>query len=265
MRKYLASEHTFVVCAYGKSPYLEECVRSLVGQTKKGGVRIATSTPCEYIAQTAKKYGLKVCVNPQKGGIAGDWNFALGCADTALVTLAHQDDVYARNYREKIVEAVNRCRRPIIAFSDYSELRDGRTVENNRLMKIKRLMLSPLRLRPLWNSRFVRRRILSFGNAICCPAVTLVKEALPVPLFKGSMRSNIDWQAWEELSRQRGGFVYVPRRLMAHRIHSDSATSELLSVNGRREEDLQVLTKFWPRPVAGWIEYFYQNGEKSNR
>lgn len=265
MKTYSAKDHTFVVCAYKESPYLEECVRSLLEQSAKGPVLIATSTPCEHIFCTAQKYELKVCVNESAGGIAADWNFALQSAKTPLVTLAHQDDVYEKEYRAGILEAVNRCRRPLIAFSDYRELREGKTVEKNRLLSIKRLMLLPLRLRLFWGSRFVRRCILSFGNAICCPAVTFVRDALPKPLFRGSMRSNIDWQAWEEISRQKGEFAYVPRKLMQHRIHLGSTTTALLEEHGRRREDLEVLKRFWPAPAARLLEHFYQSSEKSNQ
>ena len=125
-------------------------------------------------------------------------------------------------------------------------------------------MLFPLRFRFMWKSRFIRRRILSFGSAICCPAVTLVKTKIPLPLFENNMKSNIDWQAWELLSRLDGSFVYVPERLMAHRIHEESTTSSLLVDNARQQEDLMVFEKFWPRWIARLIEKIYQLSEKSN-
>ena len=37
--------HTFVICAYGESPYLEACIRSLLSQTEKSRILCATSTP----------------------------------------------------------------------------------------------------------------------------------------------------------------------------------------------------------------------------
>ena len=37
--------HTFAVCAYGESPYLEECVQSLLAQKVRTRILIATSTP----------------------------------------------------------------------------------------------------------------------------------------------------------------------------------------------------------------------------
>ena len=93
----------------------------------------------------------------------------------------------------------------------------------------------------------------------------MVKTALPNPLFKNNMKSNIDWQAWEELSKLEGEFAYVAEGLMKHRIHEESTTSELLENNKRKEEDLFMYYKFWPMAMAQFIEHFYQSGEKSNK
>ena len=49
-------DHTFAVCAYQESPYLEECIKSLKKQTIKSNILIATSTPNDYIKGIADKY-----------------------------------------------------------------------------------------------------------------------------------------------------------------------------------------------------------------
>ena len=49
------NEHTFAVCAYKESPYLEECIESLKGQSVRSNILIATSTPNEYIKNIAEK------------------------------------------------------------------------------------------------------------------------------------------------------------------------------------------------------------------
>lgn len=262
---YCKEDHTFVLCAYGESPYLEECIQSLLAQTKQSRRLIATSTPNQHILSLGEEYGIPVCVNNGEKGLAGDWNFAISCAETPLVTLAHQDDRYHKNYTEDVLAALNHCSHPLIAFTDYWELRSGKVVETNQLLKIKRMLLWPLKIRAFWKSRFIRRRILSFGSAICCPSVTLVKENLPGFGFQNNMQSNIDWQAWEEISRKKGEFAYVDIPLMYHRIHADSTTSSLLETNSRRKEDLMVFRKFWPEWMARGIEWFYQMGERSNK
>lgn len=264
MAEYSGKQHSFVVCAYQESPYLEKCIQSLLQQSVRSNICIATSTPNDWIERLAKKYKLQIFVNHGETGIAADWNFAVSCANTPLVTLAHQDDVYKKQYTEQILTALKSCHHPLIAFTDYCELRGGQEIKTNRLLRVKRFLLSPLKCFAFWRSRFVRRRILSLGSAICCPSVTLVKENLNCPVFQNNMRSNIDWQAWEKISREKGEFVYLSTPLMLHRIHQESTTSELLEENGRRAEDLQMYRKFWPEWMARGIEYFYQKSEKSN-
>lgn len=262
---YCEKDHTFVICAYQESPYLENCIRSVLNQTRKSRVCIATSTPNEYIINMAGKYKLPYFINTGEKGIAADWNYAVDCADTPLVTLAHQDDIYCRNYAENILAALNKCRHPLIAFTDYYELRDEKIVKKNKILTVKRILLCPLQIKIFWKSRWIRRRILSLGSAICCPSVTLVKTHLKLPVFENNMKSNIDWQAWEELSRKTGEFAYITKPSMQHRIHQGSTTSSLLEKQERRDEDLIMYRKFWPGWVAELIERFYQRAEKSNR
>ena len=76
-------------------------------------------------------------------------------------------------------------------------------MKENRLLKVKRLLLSPLGIRLFARSIWVRRRILGFGNAICCPSVTYVVHNLPKPVFTEYFRSNADWEAWEDQQGER--------------------------------------------------------------
>lgn len=261
---YSANNHTYVLCAYKTSEYLEECVKSLLDQTVKSNILIATSTPNEHITNIAQKYDLPVYINEGIKGIGGDWNFAYSKAETPLITIAHQDDIYEPTYTETMLENVNRAKDPIIYFCGYGELRNGEKVYNNQLLKTKRLMLSPLKIRAFWHSRFVRRRILSFGCPICCPAVTFVKEKVGDNPFTNDYLSDIDWQQWEIQSRKKGSFVYNKAPLMCHRIHEESATTEIIGDSKRSKEDFDMFCKFWPRPIAKMISRFYSKSEKSN-
>ena len=258
--KYQNTDHTFSVCAYKESEYLEELLISLMTQTVRTNIIIVTSTPNQHINSLAKKYGLPVYVNTGEKGIAGDWNFALRSARTPLVTIAHQDDIYEPEYVSEILAAVNRAKDPIIAFSHYAELREGEKVYKNRLLQIKKIMMVPIRLSN--NSIFLRRRSLSLGNPICCPAVTYVKGR--VADFDPVFVNNLDWNQWERLSKQKGSFVYVPKALMCHRIHKDSTTSEMIENKIRGQEDVVIFRRFWPKVIAERIARIYGTSEKSN-
>ena len=95
--------HTFAICAYKESPYLEECIKSLKNQTVKSNIIMATSTPNDHIKNLAQKYEIQLFINNGEKGIGQDWNFAVSNTKTDYVTVAHQDDVYCENYLEQIV------------------------------------------------------------------------------------------------------------------------------------------------------------------
>lgn len=257
---YQNSDHTFAVCAYKESEYLEELLISLKNQTVRTNILIATSTPNEHIRVLAEKYHLPIFVNTGEKGIAGDWNFAIESANTALVTIAHQDDIYEPEYAAEILAAINRSKSPIIAFSHYAELRKGEKVYKNQLLQIKKLLLIPMRLSR--KQIFMRRLSLSLGNPICCPAVTYVKERNLA--FDATFVNNLDWNQWECLSKKKGEFVYIPKALMCHRIHEASTTSEMIRNNIRGQEDYKIFCRFWPKAIAKRLARVYGASEQSN-
>ena len=264
MCHFKASDYVFVICAYKESPYLEACIRSLKHQQLPVKIILVTSTPNSHIEALVQKYKLEYYINTGKSGIAEDWNFGLDMAKGKIVTIAHQDDIYEPAFVKQTLEQVNMHKRPLIAFTDYGEIRNEKHITKNKLLQVKRIMLFPLRNRKLQEMRFIRRRILSFGSPICCPSVTFVKENLPETIFTSGYRSDVDWQAWERLSRYQGAFVYCKDILMFHRIHEDSETTAIIADNDRTKEDYDMLCKFWPKSVASMIEHFYRKGEASN-
>ena len=261
---FAAKDHTFAICAYKESAFLEECILSVVSGSVKSNVILATSTPNDSIKALCEKYNIPLYINEGIKGIGGDWNFAYSKADTPLVTIAHQDDIYEPEYAKEMLSFVNKSTEPIIYFSGYGELRNGEKIYNNTLLKVKKLMLSPLKIKALWKSKFIRRRILSFGCPICCPAVTFIKEKVGENPFTNDFGSNIDWQQWEIQSRKKGSFVYNKKPLMCHRIHEESTTSEIIGDNKRTEEDYKMFCKFWGKGMAKIISKIYAQSEKSN-
>ena len=79
------------------------------------------------------------------------------------------------------------------------------------------------------------------------------------------MGSNLDWDAWSRLAREKGSFVYIPEVLMAHRIHEQSETTKLLDNGSRFEEDYEIIRRYWPRPIAKWLMKHYAKSADSNQ
>lgn len=258
------NEHTFVICAYKESRYLEECILSLRKQHMKSKIIMVTSTPNDWIQKMADQYQIPLYVNEGESGITQDWNFGLEHVQTRYATVAHQDDTYESEYLEILLKNMEKAKRPLIGFSDYSELRNGEKIYKNVNLNIKNIMLFPLKFKLFQGSRFVRRRILSLGDPICCPAVTFCFDHLKRPVFKNGFRSCEDWEAWEAISRLKGQFVYCASPLMSHRIHEESATTAIIGDNARQKENYIMYCKFWPPFIARIINGFYNKSEESN-
>lgn len=258
-------KHSFAICAYKESKYLEECILSVKKQEDTSYIYLVTSTPNNFIYEMGKRYDIPVYVNEGEGGITQDWNFAILICKTPYVTITHQDDVYFQNYGEEVVKSFSQATKPLIFFSDYYEIRNQRIEKNNMLLKIKKIMLAPLKIKSFQNSRWIRRRILSLGSPICCPSVAFNLEEISQPIFQNHFRTNEDWEAWENISKQKGQFIYISKPLMAHRIHEESETSRMIrEESGRTREDIEMYSKFWPKRLALFWAKRYKKSEEYN-
>ena len=257
--------HTFVVLAYKESSYLEDCINSVLNQSLKTNVIIATSTPNDYIKEIAKKYNLKIKINDGKKGIGYDFDFAIHSADTELVTIAHQDDIYDYDYAKNVVDAYNEQKESIIIFTDYYEIRNKEKVFKNLNLSIKRILLRPLKNHKKANKLSRKRSVLKYGNAICCPSVTFVKNNIYNEVFSCDLNCNVDWYAWEKLSKLDGYFYFIDKIIMGHRISNETTTTEIIKDNKRTTEDYKMFCKFWPKWFAKIITKVYSKSENSNK
>ena len=254
--------HTFAVCAYEKSEYLEETVKSLKAQNMKSNIIISTSTPNDYIKEVAKKYNIQLFINPEKKGIGPDWNFGVACAKTQYVTVAHQDDLYDPRYTQEIKKAIDKNTDIIMMFTNYKEIRDNRIVKKNANLKIKALMTFPIRI--INSPRWAKRLILKFGNPICCPSVCLNTDKVGNKPYREDMKSNIDWGTWLDFADKKGKFIYLKEILTFHREHSQSETSKCIDSNKRTEEDYEMFCRLWPKWFAKFIMIFYKHAQDAN-
>ena len=259
----LASKHTFVICAYKVQPTLEECVKSLLNQTVKSEVIISTSTPNDFIKGIAKKYNVKLVINKEKSSHIKDFCFAYEQAKTKYVTLAHQDDIYFENFAFEVIKAMDKCKNPIIAFTDCYEIKNEKIIKRSKLLVVKRMLNYPIKL--FKKSKWTRLRMLSLGNAIIAPSVTYNKEVVTTPVVETKFKSNSDWLTWIELAKLNGEFVYVNKPLLGRRIHEGSLTTKVIENNIMKEETYTIFKMFWPDWMAKIITKVYSSSEKENK
>ena len=251
------TNHTFVVCAYKDSPYLEQCLESVTGQTVKTNVILCTSTPSQYISELARAYRVNLVIRDGKSDIRDDWNFAYDQAKTDLVTIAHQDDVYEPDYVKCLLKAYRAYPDMSMAFTDYRVLKGEILLDSERSSRVKRLLLIPLRCTRLADRRFIKRRGLALGNAICCPSVTYCRQKAGSPLFQSELKYGLDWDTFLRLADSPGRFVYIPRELFRYRIHDGATSKECIVDHRRLSEDRIMFEKFWPKWIVALIMKFY--------
>lgn len=248
--------HTFVICAYKESEHLEECIKSLKNQTLKTNIIMSTSTPNTFIKKMAKKYGIELYVNKAKSDICGDWNFGYNKANTDLVTIAHQDDIYESDYAENIVYNYQKYPDAIMLFSDYYPLKNGKKSKDIN-SKIKKILKLPLRSTFLAKFKFIKVSSLAFGNSINCPSVTYNKKLIGDNVFTSDLKFGLDWDTFLKFARQKGRFIYIAKELISYRIYDGATTKEFIVDNRRNEEDIIMFNKIWPKFITKLIMKFY--------
>lgn len=255
--------HTFAVCAYHDSPYLEACIKSLKKQTVPSKIILCTSTPSLFLEEMARACDIPYYVREGKSSILDDWNFAYDKAETTLVTIAHQDDKYHRDY----VRYVRRCWKRYPDTSVYST--DCAIIKNNIVQRpgavdiVKKLLRLPLRLQPFANRKAVKQAALRFGNPIICPSCTYHKGMLGTPLFRSEFEFALDWEMMWKLAARPGRFICKEKRLLLYRVHGDAATKQSIVNHRRAEEEMAMYRKIWPQPIASLLMHFYRKAHNT--
>lgn len=246
--------HTFVILAYGNSNHLEACIKSVLNQSYKSQVILATSTPSPFIHQLAETYGLTVFVNEKGGSIGKDWNFGFSIAQTPYVTLAHQDDVYHTDFLKACILLAERyeMQHPLIVFTASATERRGVVLPHDYKNILRRLLIFPFHFSRCIRSSFWKKFILLFSNSISCPGVFYVKKNLGNFSFDDTQKFVLDWDAWYRMSQLEGSFIFAGKQLHLHREHDASATSSI-QIEVLKQEELQLLTRMWN---SQWVARF---------
>lgn len=251
--------HSFIVPAYGHSPYLEACLVSLSRQTVQTPIRICTSTPFDGINELAAKYDADVVVHHPNQGIGHDWNVALSSSGTSLTTLAHQDDIYAPDFSATKIDVHRKYPDVAASFCDSDEiLDDGKQRSFGLNQSVKKALVASAFIGADVAKGALRRRILfGFGNPVLCAGVTLKRGILPDFSFREDLRTNMDWIAWNDLSR-RHGIARIRRPLVIRRVHGGSETAACIVDGARLDEDTLVFRQLWPPSIAWLIGSLYR-------
>ncbi len=255
--------HTFAICAYKESPYLEACIRSLKRQSVETRIILCTSTPGPFLEKMATRYNLPLYVRDGASDIRDDWNFAYDKAETKLVTIAHQDDCYHKEYVRTLQRCWERYPDTTVFMTDCRIVKNHQIQKRNMVWLVKRLLRLPLRFYRLSDVSWVKKAALIFGNPVICPSCTYHKGRLGTPLFRSPFKFALDWDTLWRLAGEPGRFLCVERPLMYYRIHDGATTKACIENRQRTEDEAAMYAKIWPEPVVGLLMHFYQKAYKA--
>lgn len=264
----MSSFHTFAVCVYKESPYLEECIKSLVNQTEKSNIIMCTSTPGDYSREIARRYGVPYLVRDGKSGIHDDWMFAWEQADSIFVTIAHQDDIYRKNYVEELMKANLKYDDISLFAGDYITLKmtgdekSGRLKAKreffNKVWMVKKLLRAPYLWKSACDIPFVKKAGLMFGNSICCPTCTYNKSKLGNSMFESEYTFVLDWDNLISLAERPGRFYITEKPVIAYRVHEESETKACIEDDRRPSEEMAMFRKLWPEWISALLMKYYK-------
>ncbi len=259
-------KHCFTISAYGESPYLESCIASLKAQSVHTDIIICTSTPNELIRTTAAAYDVPLYIRDGASSLKDDWNFAIETAHTArgaeLITIAHQDDIYHREYMSELLKASGRYPDMSLFCTRYRTIdKDGNALPT-QAERVKRILRLPLRLRALSHRTFIKRLPLIFGNGIGCPSCTYNVSLTGLPLFKNDYLFVIDWETLLELAKRKGRFICAERELLDYRVHTGAETMKNIEDHNREREETKIYNEIWGTPIAKLLMHFYRKAYK---
>lgn len=255
--------HTFAVCAYKDSPYLEACIKSLKRQSVQTDIILCTSTPSKYIRALAEVFDLPLYIREGSSDIQDDWNFAFEQAKGRLVTIAHQDDCYHKDYVKTLQECWDKYPDTTVFTTDCVVMKQDELQRPGLVMFIKHLLRLPLRMHRIADRTWVKKAALRFGNPIICPSCTYDKEHLDTPLFASSYKFALDWDTMWKLAERPGRFICVEKPLLCYRIHEGATTKACIQNQERAQDEMAMYRKIWPAPMAGILMFFYKRAYKA--
>jgi len=222
-------KHTFVILAYQESDDLEECIKSVLKQSVKSNVLIATSTPNDYIMEISSLYSLGVMVNESESNKGNDYNFALNTIDSPLITIAHQDDLYDRNYTKEILKKYKENPDATIIFTNNYQIEGDKKILNNRLLRKSRYYLFPLKYKFFQNKKYFKLRSVRKEKFICTSSITFVKKNITMPLFPSDIYYDNDWKGLIMLAKKNSHFVFLDKKLVGYRMENKTFNKDKLA------------------------------------
>jgi glycosyltransferase involved in cell wall biosynthesis len=233
---------------YNGERFLERTLRSLLEQSVPPDEIIClddgSTDRSASIVTGFESSSVRFIRNPQRLGLAGNWNRALELAENFdFLTIAHQDDIYERNYLEKVTGALSTHPSAFIAHTKATVIDETDRVVTLSATRYKDKFWSgePLVARSVDEEL----RLLIRGDYIFCPSVTFRTSTLEsIGTFDERFEFVPDWDFWLRGLLEGFSIVGVNERLIRYRSHPQSATKLAEKTLRRYREEIDIVEHY---------------------
>ncbi len=186
-------------------------------------------------------------MNPERLGLAGNWNRCIEGARTPLVAVFHQDDVMHPGFLARHRRAFAAPERPgMVASAALVIDSDGRDVPETI---VGRGGLGPAD-RMYAAGEVVRD--LATSNPFRCSGVSLRKDAaLSAGLFDFTFRYVVDWDFWLRMGRS-WPVAWLAEPSVSIRWHPASETHRFRGGTADLDETTRLLDRIFSQEAADW-------------
>ncbi len=244
---------TVAVPTYNGARHLADALRGILGQQGVPfDLLISDDRSDDETIEIARQIAgdrVRVVVNSERLGLAGNWNQCIALSSTPLVAIFHQDDRMRPGHLSAHVEAFEADPRTgMVCSASVTIDRDGRPVPET-VVEQSGIESGDRHFPP---GEFVKS--LAVKNPLRCSAVSLRAEAhRTVGGFDPSYRYVVDWDFWIRVARD-WSVAWRNRPTVEVRWHCASETHRFRTGTRDLEEIARLQAELFSREGTGWAD-----------
>jgi glycosyltransferase involved in cell wall biosynthesis len=235
---------TIAIPIHNGARFLGETIRSLLDQSE-GAFRLvclddASTDDSVAVASGFSDPRIEIVIAESHTSLAMNWNRAIEVTRTPYLVIAHQDDVYERDYLATMLRLIEAHPRAFAAHCRTTAIdSNGRAV---RLPSARYKETFWPGAEPYEREPEAEIKVLSRGNYVVASSVLLRMEAVgTIGRFDPSLQFVTDWQYWLRGLSAGRTLAGTHARLVRFRRHPWTATRATELSFRRYEEEIEVL------------------------
>jgi glycosyltransferase involved in cell wall biosynthesis len=234
---------SFAIPYYANLVFLEEAIRSVLGQTVGDWELLVVDDhgpePAAELVSAFADPRVSYALNPRNLGLPGSWNECVRLSSAPLVTLVHGDDRLTPSYAERVLEVADRHPAAAGIFTGARIIDEHGAAVRTPVDTAKDLLSRRHRSGVLEGDHGLAA--LVGGNFICCPTLALRREIVGETPFRADWGFVADWDLTTHQLIEGRALVGIDERLLDYRRHSSQTTSQMTADARRFREELRFL------------------------